>query len=388
MSATRNRIFILALLTFIFPLFASNFLMVPSTPPITSAIPPVPTLTPRILYYTEFADNTPIGEAANVWAAINATHGTNYMRTNLTSYLDLATELPNHDIFLIIEQELIYSENVTDVAAAWQTPLNTFLADGGIILTMTFYSLAQGDYGLTARILNETGLLTFSALTDRRGDSIVIDEPTNPLVDGVVPFIGPDGTVGFDTSETTSIASVDIIGQPILIHKPIGVGHLVLMGFDCYDRHSETDKILGNAIRLYQPPSAPTLNDPGTTIQSFIVPLSWSAATDTDGIIDHYEYQASTDAGFSIIGQTDTTTTTNGSFVFLVNGTYYFRVRAIDNNSLAGPWSNVEDVVVAIPPITWPNIPGFPIEAIALGLLLSLGAIFVVRRRKQQKVSP
>ncbi|MFX1565636.1 MAG: Loki-CTERM sorting domain-containing protein [Promethearchaeota archaeon] len=32
-------------------------------------------------------------------------------------------------------------------------------------------------------------------------------------------------------------------------------------------------------------------------------------------------------------------------------------------------------------------MPGFPIEAIVLGLLLSLGAIFVLRRRKQEQVS-
>ena len=166
---------------FFLPLLASSFTGIPMTPLITSAIPPAPTLTPRILYYTEFADNNPGGETENVWAAINATHGTTYLRTNLTSYLNLASELPNHDILLIIEQEWIYTENVTAIAAAWQTPLDTFLAEGGIILLMTFFSIAQAEYAMTARILNDTGHFTFNDTIDRRGDNIVIDEASHPL---------------------------------------------------------------------------------------------------------------------------------------------------------------------------------------------------------------
>ncbi len=160
------------------------------------------------------------------------------------------------------------------------------------------------------------------------------------------------------------------------------------MGMDFFTRNAEADKILGNAIRLFQPPSAPVLADPGATISGFQVPLNWAAATDTDGVIDHYEVQASADADFSIIGQSDTTTTLNYSFTFLSNDTYYFRVRAIDNNTLAGPWSNVVSTYIELPPIPFPpGIPGYPIEAIALGLVLSLGAIVVMRQRKQQKVS-
>jgi hypothetical protein len=156
------------------------------------------------------------------------------------------------------------------------------------------------------------------------------------------------------------------------------------MGFDCFNRHSETDKILGNAIRLYQPPSAPVLANLGATVVGFQVSLNWTAATDSDGVIDYYYVETSANPSFNIIGQSDTTTDTFYSFSFLSNDTYYFRVRAIDNNTLVGPWSNVVSTYIELPPITLPpGIPGFPIEAIALGLLLSLGAIFVIRRRKK-----
>ncbi len=384
MRSTRNIVVLFALCTLLLPFVSTWFSGFQVTTPVSVTALPAPTVTPRILYYTEFADNTPGGEAENVWAAINATHGTNYLRTNLTSYTDASTELPNHDIFLIIEQELIFTQNITDIAAAWQTPLDDFLAAGGIVLLMTYYSMNVFDYGATARILNETGHFTFSGVANRVGSTIVIDEPSNPLADGITNFTAPDGTLSFVTTEMTPIVSVNVTGDPILFHKPVGVGHLVVMGFDSYNRDSETDKILGNAIRLYQPPSAPVLADPGATITGFQVPLNWTAATDSDGVISEYEVQASADAGFAIIGQSASVTTLSHTFIFLTNDTYYFRVRAIDNNTLAGPWSNVVSTYIEFPPITIPGIPGFPIEAIVLGLILSLGAIFVLRQRKQQ----
>jgi hypothetical protein len=363
------------------PIMLNGFSTIPSKPLITSALLPAPTVAPRILFFSQFADND--GEVINTWGAVNDTHGTSYTWTNLTSYTDLVSELPNHDILLIPEQELIYQENITDIAAAWQTPLTTFLSQGGIIIVLTYVSINFGPIA-AAHILNDTGLMAVQGSSPVTGSQVTMFDYTDPLSDGVGIFNAPNGAVDFLTTETCIAANVST--GPIVLHKQISLGHVVLIGMDYYTRDPEADKILGNAIRLYQPPSAPVLNDPGTTIESFLVLLTWTAATDTDGIIDHYEYQTSADPGFGIIGQTDTSNTTAGSFVFLSNGTYYFRVRAIDNNSLAGPWSNIENATVT-GEFTFPGIPGFPIEAIAIGLVLSMGAIFVIRRRKQPKVS-
>lgn len=385
MRITRNFLFVLAMCALLIPFFSIRFSGIQMTPSMTVMALPAPTLTPRILYFTQFADNTPAGEVQNVWEAINDTHGTNYVRTNLTSYTDLASELPNCDILLIPEQEQIYSENITAIATTWQTPLNTFLSQGGIIIGMTYSSDNFGPIP-TAHILNDTGLMDIQGSSPMTGSPVTILDTTDPLADGVSAFTAPAGSVDFITTETGIVANTTL--GPILLHKHSSVGHIVLMGMDFFARDPEADKILGNAIRLYQPPSAPVLNDPGATISGFQVPLTWIAATDTDGIIDHYEVQASADAGFSIIGQSDTTTMLNYSFTFLSNGTYYFRVRAVDNNTLEGPWSTVVSTYIELPPLTFPTgIPGFPIEAIILGLVLSLGTIFVIRHHKQQKVS-
>ena len=385
MRATRKLVFLTALCVLILPLLTS-FSANQTLPPIASALLPAPTVTPRILYFGQFSDNTPGGEMENVWAAINATHGTGYTRTNLTDYTALTSELPNHDIFLIPEQEEISGQNITDIATAWQTPLTTFLADGGIIILMSYWAGGIGaGLGGTAKILNETGHFAFIETHDYTYGNVVIDEPTHPLADGVVAFFGPDGTISFNTSETTIVASAQSNGEGVVFHKAVGPGHLVVMGIDFYERDTESDEILTNAIRLYQPPAAPVLSDPGATISGFQVPLNWTVPADTDGVIVEYEVQASSSASFTIIGQSATVSTTTHAFTFLSNGTYYFRVRAIDNNTLAGPWSNVVSTYIELP--AFPNIPGFPLEAIAIGLVLCMGAIFVIRRRKQQQVS-
>ena len=385
MRVNRNFVVLFALCALLLPFFSSSFSGIQTNLPGTVTALPLPTVAPRILYFSQFADNSPGEEVQNVWNAINDTHGTNYLRTNLTSYTDLASELPNYDILLIPEQEQIYSENITDIVTTWQTPLNTFLSQGGILIVMTYWSYNFGAMA-TGRILNDTGLMDLQGNTPITGSPVTITDVSDPLADGVGGFTAPDGSAAFISTETGFVFNASI--YPLVYHKQVGVGHIVLLGMDFFTRNAEADKILGNAIRLFQPPSAPVLADPGATISGFQVPLTWTAAIDTDGIIDHYEVQTSADVSFAIIGQSDTTTMLNYNFTFLSNDTYYFRVRAIDNNTLAGPWSNVVSTYIELPPIPLPpGIPGFPIEAIALGLVLSLGAIFIVRRHKQQKVS-
>ncbi|MFX0065465.1 MAG: hypothetical protein ACFFC7_25110 [Candidatus Hermodarchaeota archaeon] len=60
-----------------------------------------------LLVYTEHVDSTPGEEWENTMAAINDTYGTDYYYTNLTDYTQLDTALPNPDILLIPEQELL-----------------------------------------------------------------------------------------------------------------------------------------------------------------------------------------------------------------------------------------------------------------------------------------
>ena len=64
------------------------------------------------------------------------------------------------------------------------------------------------------------------------------------------------------------------------------------------------------------------------------------------------------------------------------SGDFFFRIRAVNDDGARGPWSNVEDITIT-GGLPQPPIPGFPIEAIALGAIgaLTLGVLY--RRRKR-----
>lgn len=141
-----------------------------------------------------------------------------------------------------------------------------------------------------------------------------------------------------------------------------------------------------------EPPSTPTLNDPGTTDTDGSFPVSWSACTD-DSAVDHYELQMSQSNIFTTIADTWNPTGTSQPVTGLTNGTYFFRVRAIDDDGLNGSWSNIHDIEVAIPPTTTttptptptpPPIPGFPLEAIVIAVIAAFG-LGILQRRKRQK---
>jgi hypothetical protein len=138
------------------------------------------------------------------------------------------------------------------------------------------------------------------------------------------------------------------------------------------------------------PPSPPTLTDPGTTDTDGDFTVSWTVSTDPSGYVVNYELEMSDSNAFTTILDTWTPTSTSQAVSGLSNGTYYFRVHAIDDDSAISDWSNIEDIEVAIPPTTTtptttspPPIPGFPWAALLLGLVAALGTLVVTRRRKR-----
>jgi hypothetical protein len=112
---------------------------------------------------------------------------------------------------------------------------------------------------------------------------------------------------------------------------------------------------------------------------SFIVP--WTIAVDPDGNIADYELQMDTT---SLFGRPMITWRVNQTSVAVTNlqiGTYYFRVRAFDNDSTSGPWSDVVSVsVTLVPPTVFNPWLAPAILVLAIFVLLAVFLFVSIRR--------
>jgi hypothetical protein len=101
------------------------------------------------------------------------------------------------------------------------------------------------------------------------------------------------------------------------------------------------------------PPTKPSCLKPsgGAWTNDNTPKLSWAAATDALSGISHYEVQVDNDANFGSLENTGVTTSTNYTVGNeLSEGTWYWRVRAVDRAGNAGDWENSWFRVDVTPP--------------------------------------
>ncbi|MFW9909184.1 MAG: hypothetical protein ACFFEF_11470 [Candidatus Thorarchaeota archaeon] len=118
---------------------------------------------------------------------------------------------------------------------------------------------------------------------------------------------------------------------------------------------SVTSVVHLNGINYF--PTTPMLYDPGTTDDDGVFLLNWTASSDFDGYIDHYDIQVADSTWFTNIMDEITAYTDDYEMMVFVNDTYYFRVRAVDDNGIAGFWCFPQNLYVQIiTDVTGPTI--------------------------------
>ncbi len=129
-------------------------------------------------------------------------------------------------------------------------------------------------------------------------------------------------------------------------------------------------------------PSIPILTDLGNVTTSS-VEITWTTSTDDAGIAA-YELQIDDEITFTIpIDEFNVTTGTSYTVTELTNGTYYFRVRAVDIYGLASGWSTSIDINVSIPASNlqwWHYLIVFGGLAVILAIIVT---VVMVRKRKK-----
>ncbi|MFW9843303.1 MAG: hypothetical protein ACFFEV_01875, partial [Candidatus Thorarchaeota archaeon] len=208
---------------------------------------------PSILVYTEFTKTSSGREYENTMAAINETFGTNYQQYNLPDYVNLGADLPGKDILLIPEQENATVSEMKTVGLAWASTLTDFVDNGGVVILLDFGNKSAPGLGL--HIYNESGLMEFGPVIGQYPGPEITEMHRNVFGDALCRRINYTWTPTnntFAVQTTDGVVAIDdySTGNPIGVHKSMGKGHVVFLGFDMFEPDSDQKQIVGNAIRF------------------------------------------------------------------------------------------------------------------------------------------
>jgi hypothetical protein len=193
----------------------------------------------RVLVYTQYSNMSAGGEYDNTIKAIDSI-GTNFSITVLTDYTELSSKLPTHQILLIPEQQNSTLANLFNIGVFWAPILGDFVNGGGAVILC--------DEGQKYGILTGAGLMNITTSTGFGNQNVNVVAPDDPIVQGVSStYTASNYSSYYYTVEGGTVVERPGYG-PVVIHKMIGRGHVVLIGHDYYETNSDQDEIVGNAV--------------------------------------------------------------------------------------------------------------------------------------------
>lgn len=190
----------------------------------------------RILVYTQYGDASQ--EIPRTFAAIE-TVGTNYIRTDLTDYTQLASAIVGKNVLLIPEMENAGAGQLQTVGAAWAATLSSFVNSGGVVVQCDF----EGRY----HILDSAGLMSITGSSTVNDMSLVVADPDDPIAEGVRNYTAINGSTGYSNADGNVVIET-AGGMPVVIHKRIGSGSVVALGHDYFETNADQSRVVGNAV--------------------------------------------------------------------------------------------------------------------------------------------
>ncbi|MCK4265959.1 MAG: hypothetical protein KAX31_01680, partial [Thermoplasmata archaeon] len=202
----------------------------------------------KILAYTQYVDSMPpmAPEYENVLAALDDRVGECYTLDELTSYNNLDSMLPGHDVFLIPEPVDATREMLEIIGFLWKDTLQDFLNNGGIVV----HCDGSDKYG----ILTDANLMDISLGGSCSGYSVNVVAPDDPVAEGVSSPYTAQSNSRYYTYNTDDGGTVVMErtgyqeDEAVVIHKQFGQGHVIMIGHDYYLTNDAQDLIVGNAV--------------------------------------------------------------------------------------------------------------------------------------------
>jgi len=204
-----------------------------------------------ILVYSEVADTLSGGEWENVMGSLITSLQGKFTYENLTDYTLLGSMIDEFDVLLLLESEngnYTFSDTVN---AAWAGILPGYVNAGGIVIAMSI-GYSASEYGSTAKMINGTLMDIYNPELANMHQIDVFDVNDALALNVATSFTGPFATMGFDVPDGVKVLEDNTNAKPVAVHKIMGEGHVVLLGFDMFAVEANVEAILANAVRLHR----------------------------------------------------------------------------------------------------------------------------------------
>jgi YVTN family beta-propeller protein len=209
--------------------------------------------TTRILAWTAYADYWQ--EYTNSLNAIAQYTTFELTETTTSDPEDLGNLLADADVFLLPEQEYADYWTLHGIGTTWVGVLADFVSDGGTVVALDHCN-------------QTTGLVQGAGLMDLEFDgcseyiTVEVVEPDHPLAEDLpTTFSGDNGTGYYSSTNGLEIVQVQSNGMTVVAARDIGIGHVVMAGFDFYDYNDAMARLLANAVLWYGSADVPWLSE-------------------------------------------------------------------------------------------------------------------------------
>jgi len=202
----------------------------------------------RILFHVKYIDR--YQEHNNTLSAINQYFlDWEGFETDTLDPDVLRNQLKDKNIFFLTQQEQGSISQITAMGNLFASVLHDFVESGGLVIECNEWESYQG-------FMNASGLMYFTYRGYSSYGTADVFEPNHSLCTGLGTTVQLDNSTSyFDTNGKKLISYSD---HSILSSRDIGLGHIVLIGYDYYEYNDDAARIVANAVMWGAGPPSPT----------------------------------------------------------------------------------------------------------------------------------
>lgn len=213
----------------------------------------------RILSFVGFADMTPAGEYQGTLAALRA-HFTNFVEatTATQSAANLAVDLADKDVFLVVEQEQETGQMAV-LGSAWNPVLFEFVNNRGGTLIVCSHTANEHQ------LLVNSGLMNLIKIGSTNSSILFNSTVDSPLLAGLSAPFGASALARYAAVNGTLLLQTFGQNEIVVVERSVGAGRVVMIGTDFSGPASGLDRVLGNAARTARLPAIPVISSGSLT---------------------------------------------------------------------------------------------------------------------------